>query len=160
MSCICFVLNTQLRRTKKKLITKLLLFYFAILSASNLFHSDALAKHYRSDTFDDTKLHIINIGKGQSIILAHGCSISLIDAGGEMSKIDHYLAHLDVLIKKRSPKSLNTVIISHSHGDHLRYVNTIIKIGLDTKFLIGNSTLLKKRQSLRNLLAKDRKSVV
>ena len=72
------------------------------LLGSNLFHSDAIAKQSNSDTFRDTKLHIIDIGKGQSLILKHGCSVSLLDAGGEMKFLEHYLEKLKLVIDESS----------------------------------------------------------
>ena len=116
-------------------------------------HSSSFAKNQKSlSPVYDTKLHIVNIGKGQSLILGHGCSVSLIDAGGEMSNYEHYISKLQTIMKSRSTSSLNTIIVSHSHNDHLRYLKSFKEIPINTKVLIGNSTLLKKKPYLKNLL--------
>ena len=121
-----------------------------------LFGSSVQAMDSQSETtLNDTKVHIVNVGKGQSLILAHGCSVSIIDAGGEMSNIDHYLQKLKLIMEKRSSKVLNSIIISHAHNDHLRYVKPIMRLGIRTKVLIGNSTLLKKKPYLYDSLNKS-----
>ncbi len=137
----------------KNLVIKSFTFYLPLLFGASLFHSDAIANQSRPEDFSDTKLHIMDIGKGQALILTHGCSVSLLDAGGEKKFIDHYLEKLKLLINERSVDNLNTVIISHSHGDHLRYVKPISESGFKTKFLIGNGTLLSKRSALKEFLS-------
>ena len=84
--------NNNIVISVETLLKNFFFFSIPILVGTFFVPTSSTARHYRTDlNNDDTKVNIANIGKGQSLILSHGCSVSLIDAGGESIHLDHYI---------------------------------------------------------------------
>jgi competence protein ComEC len=74
------------------------------------------------------RLHLIDVGQGESILLEFSCGAALIDAGGESNEefqsTDALLRYLDDFFERRHDlhKRLDLLVLSHPHIDHTRGV--------------------------------------
>lgn len=74
----------------------------------------------------NVKVHFINVGQGNSILIQTGNENVLIDGGGK-GKGDEVVAYL----KKQQVKTLHAVVLTHPDADHvggLAYVMTNLKV--------------------------------
>lgn len=68
------------------------------------------------------KVHFINVGQGDSILIQTGNENVLIDGGGK-EKGDDVVAYL----KKQKVKTLNAVVSTHPDADHVSGLAYVIK---------------------------------
>lgn len=79
------------------------------------------------------KVHFINVGQAESILLETTSAAVLVDAGGEATgddrDRDHLLAYLDRFFAARPDldTTLHSVIVSHPHLDHTRHLMPVLR---------------------------------
>lgn len=99
------------------------------------------------------KVHFIDVGQGDGILLESKGEFVLIDAG-EKEYGDTVLKY----IKKRNAKSLKYVIATHPHSDHIGGLAKVIN-GIDTENFITVETDQSTRTWLNVLKAVDKNDV-
>jgi beta-lactamase superfamily II metal-dependent hydrolase len=76
-------------------------------------------------------LHAFNVGQGSSTLLEFPSCAILVDAGGESTPDDDDLTHLLGFSMTSScdaqTSTLNSVIITHAHIDHTRFLNDVLQ---------------------------------
>jgi competence protein ComEC len=71
-----------------------------------------------------TKVHYINVGQADAILLEFDHAAMMIDAGGEATRSaeekTHLVAYLNKFFERRPDlnRTIHTIIISHPHKDH------------------------------------------
>lgn len=113
------------RKTSKKKITLLIAAIIVGISAGlSMLFPDIL--EVKSTAFDasfgeQTKVHFIDIGQGDSVLLESNGEFALIDAGDLSSdkKLTEYL-------KQANVKAINYLIVTHGHADHIGAMDAII----------------------------------
>jgi competence protein ComEC len=94
----------------------------------------------------EMKVHVINVGQAESILLQFENDLVLVDAGSEESDTDDYraalLAYLNDFFERnaryRGPDGrgrIHSVIVSHPHIDHTRNLSDVLDV---TKFRVQN----------------------
>jgi len=75
---------------------------------------------------DQMRIHLINIGQGDSILLEFPCGVALVDTGGESStdydSVGPLKAYLDAFFASRPDlnSTIELLVLSHPHIDHTR----------------------------------------
>lgn len=121
------------------------------------------------------RVHYINVGQGDAILLEFPKAAVLIDAGGEITDAldsgEHLLSYLRQFFKRRADLKLtiDTIIITHPHLDHTRLLPKIVDEFRVKNLIDGGETsgsgiapLVQARRSLsknggRYFAAKDSK---
>ncbi|MEG0648697.1 MAG: ComEC/Rec2 family competence protein [Oscillospiraceae bacterium] len=70
----------------------------------------------------DTKIHFIDVGQGDCVLIEQGGEFALIDAGLKQSD-DVILDYL----KAQNVQSLKYIIMSHPHADHIGAMGAVVK---------------------------------
>lgn len=79
------------------------------------------------------KVHFINIGQAESILLEFDKEAVLIDAGGEdttdVQQFNHLIKYLTDFFNRRTDlhKTIDTVIVSHPHKDHTKMLPAVMQ---------------------------------
>lgn len=90
------------------------------------------------------KVHVINVGQADSILVEFPRAALLIDAGGEDTvdgrDADHLVNYLDSFFERRSDlnRTIHAVIVSHPHIDHTRALMDVMG-GFTVKNLMDGS---------------------
>jgi len=98
-------------------------FILSIILFITLFLFSYISKNNTNLTLNDseTKVHFINVGQGDSILIQNNNFNILIDSGSNIAK-DNLISYL----KKNKIKKLNYVIASHPHEDHIGSMDDIV----------------------------------
>ncbi|HEX5733938.1 MAG TPA: MBL fold metallo-hydrolase [Blastocatellia bacterium] len=78
------------------------------------------------------KVHYINVGQAESILLEFKSAAVLIDAGGENTgdtrDRDHLVGYLNTFFQRRSDlnRTIHSLIVSHPHVDHTRLLMDVM----------------------------------
>jgi competence protein ComEC len=89
----------------------------------------------------EMKIHVIDVGQADSILLEFDSAAILIDAGGEATVSDeyrkHFMSELKGFFTSRPDlkKTLHSIIITHPHIDHTRFLMAIFDEGFTVKNL-------------------------
>jgi competence protein ComEC len=99
------------------------LFILSIILFITFFLFSYISKNNTNLTLNDseTKVHFINVGQGDSILIQNNNFNILIDSGSNIAK-DTLISYL----KKNKIKKLNYVIASHPHEDHIGSMDDIV----------------------------------
>ena len=90
------------------------------------------------------KVHFIDVGQGDSILLQQGNQNMLIDTGTNESK-NSLLAYL----KTQNIKEINYLVLTHPHEDHIGGAATVIKnINIGTLYMTKYTTTTKTYSNL------------
>jgi beta-lactamase superfamily II metal-dependent hydrolase len=79
------------------------------------------------------KVHVIDVGQAESILLEFPTAALLIDAGGEDTgdnrDRDHLIGYLDRFFQRRTDlnRTLHGVIVSHPHIDHTKHLGAVLR---------------------------------
>lgn len=110
---------------KKKYVVKYVVFVLLMVLLSALYgcegYSVQVSVNKSSETKDKLKVHFIDVGQGDSILLQNGERFMLID-GGPNSSTDKVLSYL----KKTGVKNLDYVVATHPHEDHIGGIDKVI----------------------------------
>jgi competence protein ComEC len=86
----------------------------------------------RAEHAGEMRLHLIDVGQGEAILLEFSCGAALIDTGGESNEefqsTDALLRYLDDFFERRHDldKRLDLLVLSHPHIDHTRGVKEVL----------------------------------
>jgi competence protein ComEC len=108
------------------------------------------------------RIHAIDVGQGDAVLLEFSCAAMLIDTGGELDDgFDSRAAlkaYLDAFFARRTDleRTLALLVISHPHIDHMRGVPTVLD-GYKVRNVIddgldGGSSVSKEMAALRGWL--------
>ncbi len=128
----------SLRQLKKKL---LLIVFAGILAGANMLYSSVQNHLFASSTAattvsQDTTVHFIDVGQGDSELIQSGEDAILID-GGPASSSKKLLAYLE----QQGISHLSAVIATHPHEDHIGGLPTVLqRFSVDTIYM-PNCTL-------------------
>ncbi|OFI06727.1 hydroxyacylglutathione hydrolase [Clostridium acetireducens DSM 10703] len=149
---------------KKSIFTKLVLF-FAIVFSFTLFGcssetsedvsgNENVQVEEKNNYEGDLKVHFIDVGQGDSILLQQGNATMLIDAG-KNDAADSVVSYL----KKQNIEKLDYIVGTHPHEDHIGGMDAVID-----KFNIGKVYMPKKtantktfRDVIKSIKAKNLK---
>lgn len=110
------------KKAKNKLITTLLLLVLAIIVIflyKNIFD---FGNFFVDENSDELRVHFIDIGQGDAILVQFNDKNMLIDSGPKKSS-DKILKYLDSL----NIKTIDVIIGSHPHEDHMGNMAAIVK---------------------------------
>ena len=102
-----------------------------ILSTLNMSEVDALGAS------SGDRIHFINVGNGDSILIESGGKYGLIDAGKKEAHVANYLKLI-----LGDNKKLSFVILTHRHKDHYGGMLDVLKGTSTTESFISNKTTL------------------
>lgn len=81
------------------------------------------------------KMHVVNVGQGEAVLLEFPRHAILVDAGGEDTFETaaqnrfrrHLLAYLDAFFVRRADlnRTLHSVVVSHAHEDHVKNLRAV-----------------------------------
>jgi competence protein ComEC len=80
-----------------------------------------------------TRIHYINVGQADAILLEFDKAAIMIDAGGEdtdsAEEENHLVSYIDAFFTRRSDlnRTIHTIIVSHPHIDHTKKLMDIVK---------------------------------
>lgn len=83
--------------------------------AGGVFQSSAAYAQVDAET---AKIHFINVGTGDSILMEFSCGAVLVDTGKDPAPMMKYLAKV-FAARPDLNNTLSLVILTHSHGDHV-----------------------------------------
>lgn len=110
---------------KKKYVVKYVVFALLMVFISALYgcegYSIEVSVNKSIETKDKLKVHFIDVGQGDSILLQNGERFMLID-GGTNSSTNKVLSYLE----KTGVKTLDYVIATHPHEDHIGGIDKVI----------------------------------
>ncbi len=134
---------------------KLLCFILSLTMLLSLAGCEIISPVEKEIADDDAllKVHFIDVGQGDSILLESKGEFVLIDAG-EKEYGDNVLKY----IQKRKAKSLKYVIATHPHSDHIGGLTKVIN-GIDTENFITVETDQSTKTWLNVLKAVDANDV-
>ena len=135
-----------------------LLLLLLTLGSNHSAFSHPLKKHYNSNK---VILKPIYVGGGQTILLRHGCTLSLFDAGGgDKQGFERLQSEYKMKKNPEKFKDLNYMIISHAHRDHNKYIPKIAEDKIKINTLISNKKVqLKKANRGIDKLIKPKKQI-
>lgn len=96
--------------------------------------------------FSQMKIHMIDVGQADSILLEFKAAAVLIDAGGESTgntrDKDHLISELNSFFSERPDlhKTLHAIIISHAHIDHTKLLMDVLQ-NFTVKYLYDGGDL-------------------
>lgn len=76
------------------------------------------------------KMHVINVGQAEAVLLEFTHQAILVDAGSHRPEdADHLFAYLDAFFQRRSDLNgtLHSVVVSHAHVDHTRNLKAVFE---------------------------------
>ena len=75
------------------------------------------------------RVHFIDVGRGDATLFEYPCGTILFDAGGDRGEARKLTDYLDAYFDRRQdlPRRIDLFILSHSHPDHTRYADNVIK---------------------------------
>ena len=79
------------------------------------------------------RMHVIDVGQGDAILLEFPCAAALVDTGGEKNTLfdstGALLAYLDAFFERRTDlaRTLKLLVISHPHIDHTRGIPALLE---------------------------------
>lgn len=88
-----------------------------ILSVLVALCASAPVSHAKVDQ-DTAKIHFIDVGVGDSILMEFSCGVVLVDTGKDPARLMDYLAKV-FADRPDLNNTLSLVILTHSHGDHV-----------------------------------------
>ena len=93
-----------------------------IFSAIDDFLGEPASPSLSESAFDDLRVHFIDVGQGDAILIQTRYSNVLIDAG-ERNQGDNVLAYM----RRQGVRELDIIIATHAHSDHIGGIETIIR---------------------------------
>lgn len=118
------IFNLNFSKKDKKLLIGITIFSLCILSLVYINYTKS--KNVICQPNNKLVIHYINVGQGDSILIQINNKNLLIDSGDKNSKINSYL-------KSKKIHTLDHVIATHPHEDHIGNMSSVIK-----KFNIKN----------------------
>lgn len=101
------------------------------------------------------KVHYINVGQGDSILVQQGSKNMLIDTGTNAST-----SSLMAYLKSLNLKKIDVLVLTHPHEDHIGGADAVIKaFNIGTLYMNKVTTTTKTYKDVINAMI-DRKSVV
>ncbi|MDU9006514.1 ComEC/Rec2 family competence protein [Sedimentitalea todarodis] len=82
-----------------------------------------------ADNQTPLRVHFIDVGRGDATLFEYPCGTILFDAGGDRRKARKLTDYLDAYFDRRRdlPRRIDLFVLSHSHPDHTRYADDVIK---------------------------------
>lgn len=107
---------------KNKHLILLMFFILCLLFTINNFNSSIHIKNYKQNPSTEIYIHYIDIGQGDSILIQVNNKNLLIDSGPRSNKdsLINYLSSLKI-------DTLDYVIATHPHEDHIGNMSSVIK---------------------------------
>ena len=124
--------NNKLNKAGRIILTTIVGLFFIIFSMGCSSNSSVSVNN-------QLKVHFINVGQADSILIQQGSSSMLIDAGnnGDSETVKNYISNQGIT-------KLDYVIGTHPHEDHLGGLDYVIKFG-NTSLTKGSVTCEKKK---------------
>lgn len=97
---------------------------------SRTFFSIALICAFVAVTPAQMKMHVINVGQGESVLFEFTNQAVLVDAGSHKPEdAAHLFEYLDAFFARRSDldNTLHSVVVSHAHIDHTRNLKAVFE---------------------------------
>ncbi|WP_167957494.1 ComEC/Rec2 family competence protein [Anaerosporobacter faecicola] len=132
------------KHTKVYLVVSLLLLLFASGFTLSIHHTDAAG-------YTKMKVHYIDTGESDSILIESNKHYMLIDAG-DVDDVDTVVGYL----KKQKVKTLDYLILTHPHADHIGAASSVIDIFIIKKIIMPSKTNnTKVYETLLDTIAKN-----
>jgi len=93
-----------------------------LFGAIDGFFGESSAQNMSPYAFDDLRVHFIDVGQGDAILIQTRGANVLIDAG-ERHQGENVLSY----IRRQGVRELDMIIASHPHSDHIGGIETIIR---------------------------------
>ena len=104
------------------------------------------------------KMHVINVGQAEAIILEFEHHAILVDAGSHRSDDgEHFLAYLKKFFEDRPDlnETFHSVVVSHPHPDHTRNLKKVFDLYTVEHFVDGGYAPNGDVTGVRNILADE-----